>query len=147
MGIWKKWVHSSEDISVRDKVKAIVWRLLILTISGLFFAGIGVGIGLLIAGHYAYNVQEVMFMEGIVFALIGILASMKGNPSGVGLSSWGMKNANAINYVNLETTVIERESTDYHKNFRKNAVVEYAFGRMTLIFAGVLLAAIGILFF
>lgn len=148
MGKWKKWVGSSEeDLSVRDKAKVMIWRLIILIISGMLFAGIGVGIGLLIAGHYDHNVQDVLFMEGVVFAIIGILTSMKGNPSGVGTSGWGIKNANAVNYVNLETTVMEREITDYYKNFRKNAIVEYAFGRMTLILAGVILAAIGILFF
>ena len=148
MGIWKKQTTANEDsLSLRDKVKSILWKAGILTLFGLLLAGAGVGIGLLIAGRYNYAVQDVMFMEGVALVILGLLLSMKGNPSGVGVSSWGMQNSNAVNYVNLDVTVSERKITNYYNKFRKHAIVEFAFGRVALILGGIILATIGILFF
>ena len=148
MGRWKKRkAPEEESYSLGDKVKFILRKVALHAVIGLLLALVGMVVGLLIAGHYEQNVQNVMFVEGVILVIVGIMASMKGNPSIAGLKGLDVRDATVVNRMNLETTVMERDVTNYYKNFRKQAVVEYGFGRMTLIFGGVILAAIGILFF
>ncbi len=148
MGRWKKRkAPEEESYSLGDKVKFILRKVALHAVFGLLLALVGMVVGLLIAGHYEQNVQNVMFVEGVILVIVGIMASMKGNPSIAGLKGLDVRDATVVNRMNLETTVMERDITNYYKNFRKQAVVEYGFGRMTLIFGGVILAAIGILFF
>ena len=71
---------------------------------------------------------------------------MRGNPSGVNLNNMGRGNANISSYLNNEITRQEREMKPYHKDFYKNNIVKFAFGRLTFIVGGLLILALVYLF-
>jgi hypothetical protein len=148
MKLWKKQMDlvEEDELSLRDRLKLFLRKASIMSIIGLVFAGVGMGVAWFIAEQTEYKLQDVAFVEGVIVIVIGLLASMKGNPSGLGLSSWGAKSSPQINFWNLEATVQERESTDYYNNFRNHSVVEFLFGRVTFILGGIFLVAISILF-
>jgi hypothetical protein len=133
--------------SLKNKIKLFLVRGVFSVIFGLILMGIGIGVAILIANKSSNSLPDVMFMEGIVVLVIGILASMKGNPSGGNISRVGMNNPNLVNFMDLETTRIERETTNYYDEFRKHAIVEFGFSSITLIFGGVFLILVSILFF
>lgn len=87
-----------------------------------------------------------MTYEGIILVVIGILMSMKGNPSGISISGMGTNNANITSYLNNEILRQEREMNPYYKDFFKNNVVKFAFGNVTLILGGIFIFAFSAIF-
>jgi len=104
---------------------------------GLGVAAIGYAAAILIASRSSFIMTNIVFIEGIVALILGLMMSMKGNPSGTNLQGLGMPNANQISNLNMEATRTEREQTDYGNNFLKHAIVEFS-----LVSAGVLLGGL-----
>jgi hypothetical protein len=148
MGLWnRKEDLSDEDaVSVKVKCKRLLRKLLIMSIFGLIYAGVGLLIALVIASSNNYKLQDVAFSTGCLIVILGLFMMMRGNPTGGSLSGWGAKNANAMNHWNLGVTLQERESTNYYKDFRNNAVTEFTSNRFSFVLGGIFLAVISILF-
>ncbi len=111
-------------------------KALFLLLFSLVFSGIGYLLAILISHQFNYNLQDVLFCEGIFFIMIGAFMSMKGNPSGANFNAVGQNDAQFIAYQNNEVTRVEREITNYHKNFLKNSIVEFRFSGLTMILCG-----------
>jgi len=143
----EKQEFTAEDkLGFHDIIVIFLKRALIMLIYGLLIAGIGLVISFLITNYYQHPLQDVTFIVGIAVLIIGILMMMKGNPAGVGMSSMGMKNANQVNYMNLEATLRERERTNYNRDFKNHSIVELAPHRISLILGGGLLILFSVLF-
>jgi len=130
-----------------SKVKKILKKFLYLLLFSLVYVGIGYVIGILISNRFDYALQEVLSYEGLILLIIGILFSMKGNPSGSSISGVGQNNANAMSFYDLEVTRLERESNPYHKDFLKNNIVVFAFSNLSIILGGILIIASTMIFF
>ncbi|MFZ2539586.1 MAG: hypothetical protein WAX04_11880 [Oscillospiraceae bacterium] len=128
------------------KLKDIFKKSLFLLLYSLVFWGIGYVVAILISYQFKYNLQDVLFCEGLGFIMIGAFLSMKGNPSGVNFQGMGQNNGQYISYQNLEVTRIERETTDYYKNFFKHSVVEFAFSGLTIILSGIFIIVFSMFF-
>lgn len=113
---------------VRSAILSILYSLLIL--------GVGYVIAILIASRSSYQLQDVLFVEGIIFIAVGLMLSMKGNPSGVNLQGLGQQNSNQTANWNLEVTRIERDKTSYYKNYLQHSVLEFAFSNWVLTLGG-----------
>jgi hypothetical protein len=111
--------------------------ILLVGLYSLIILGIGYAIAILIANYFDYSLQDVMFIEGMIIFVLGIMLSMKGNPSGSFLSGFGLINGQYFANLNLEITSSERKSTNYYKNFLKNSIVEVAFSNLTIIIGGI----------
>lgn len=131
---------------MKKKMKWFLKKLLCVVLIGFIIFGIGLVIAYWITDHYDSSLQEVVFMEGLLILIIGILASMKGNPSGSSISGIGLKNENAMSFQNLEATRLERERNPYDKNFLKNSIVEFVFSSVALMIGGAMLMGYCILF-
>lgn len=127
--------------------KRIFKKILFLLIFSILYLAIGYVAAILISNHFHYKLQDVLFLVGFLLFLLGILMSMKGNPSGTSFSGIGQKNVTAISNLDLEVTRMEREINPYHKDFYKNNIVEFAFSNLTVLFGGVLLITSSIIFF
>jgi Na+(H+)/acetate symporter ActP len=132
--------------SFSEKLRFFIIKSLFCILFGLIVMGLGLLLGYLIATHYGYRLQDALFIIGILLVVIGIFASMKGNPVSMNIGGIGMKNANAISYMELETVRLERERTNYYQNFFKNAVVTFAFSGWTILLGGVFIIVVSILF-
>lgn len=126
---------------MQAKVKSLVLRILLLMLFGLLYFAIAYGIGVFLSQKLGYPLENVLTYEGIILTFVGILASMKGRPSGINLNNVGRENASITAYLNNEITRQEREMHPYHKDFYKNNIVKFAFGNLTFIIGGLLLLA------
>jgi hypothetical protein len=139
-------IIDDEELSFKDKCKRFLLKLLIMSVIGLLYAGIGFVIALWIANRNQYKLQDVAFSIGILIMILGFFMMMKGNPSGGGMSGWGSKNVTAISEWNLEILRQEREDTGYYRNFRNHAVMELTFNRFTFVLGGAFLTTFAVLF-
>jgi len=130
-----------------SKVKKILKKFLYLLLFSLVYVGIGYVIGILISNRFDYALQEVLSYQGLILLIIGILISMKGNPSGASISGIGQNNANAMSFYDLEVTRLEREANPYHKDYLKNNIVVFAFSNLSIILGGILIIASVMIFF
>lgn len=148
MGLWnRKEDLSDEDaVSAKGKCKRLLRKLLIMSIFGLIYAGVGLLIAMLIASRNNYKLQDVAFSTGCFIVILGLFMMMRGNPSGSSISGWGARNVNAMNHWNLGVTLQERESTNYYKDFRNNAVTEFTSNRFSFALGGIFLVVISIIF-
>lgn len=126
--------------------KSIARSAFLSILYGLIFLGIGYVIAILISNRSGYYLQDVLFVEGFSVIVIGTLMSMKGNPSGMSLLGLGQQNAQQVANWNLEVTRIERDKTDYYKNFLKHSVLDFAFSSLVIILGGVFLILFSIFF-
>jgi hypothetical protein len=126
------------EAKFKQKFKRIFFQFLY---SFILF-GIGYIIAILISNKSNYKLQDVMSYEGFILILIGALLSPKSNHSIINLQGTGQRNANLISYQDLEVTrqeqELERESTNYYKNFFRYKVVKSVFRNLTFIFAGII---------
>lgn len=132
---------------MKPKRLIIVKRVFFMALWSLVYVGLGFGIAVLISSRSKYNLQDAMSMEGLILVIVGILMSMKGNPSGADISRAGQKDFLNTSYYNFEITRQERENKPFHKEFLNNNIVEFAFGRLTLIFGGISLLVASVVFF
>lgn len=103
----------------------------------IIFAVIGYLIAFPIANYYQANFKDVMFIEGLVIILITILFSIAGNPSGFTFQKFRDKTWQNIEYKDLETTRMERESSNYLNRFTSHPIVRLTFNSLTIILGGV----------
>lgn len=94
-------------------------------------------IGLVISNNSQYILKDVLFVEGIILTFIGLFSMMSGNPSGVNLTGLGNQNGQYFSNINLEVTKIERQSTNFFKNFKMHSVFELAKSSVTVVVSGV----------
>jgi hypothetical protein len=150
----RKSIHLKDVIQDEDtgdnfleKLRFLVMKGLFCALFGLIVMGLGLLAGNLIAYHFGYKLQDTLFITGMVLTILGIFASMKGNPTSINISGMGMKNINALNYRELETVRLERERTNYYHNFVKHAVVKFAVSGLTIILGGIFTVFVSILFY
>ncbi len=117
--------------------KKYIKPALLILLYSLIFCGVGMLIAFLIANNFKYLINDVLFVEGGIVLVIGLLLSKSGNPSGITIWGFGQQNAQYIANLNLEVLRMERASTGYYKNFIKNNVFEFAFSNLTIILSGV----------
>lgn len=123
----------------KNSVLKLLKKLLVLLVISLVFLGIEVGIAILISYRSDTTLQDIMTIEGILVAAVGILASMKGASSGASIGGIGSKHSDMAAFNNLQHVRLEREGDSYRKNFFKTSVVEFGLFRIAAIFSGLLM--------
>lgn len=107
--------------------------LLKVFIGGCIWCVIAIGIGIEIRIKFGYNLNDVIFVEGILLIIIGLLSSMGGNPSGLYFQGLGNLNAQYVSNLNIEITKKEREKA---KNMLKTTI-SIGCSTMTLVIGGI----------
>jgi hypothetical protein len=87
-----------------------------------------------------------MTYEGLLIIIVGVLMSMKGNPSGISISRFGSNSANMTSYLDNEITGLERKINPYDKDYFRNNVVELVFGNLVFLLGGILIFLYSIIF-
>lgn len=70
----------------------------------------GVGVAFLIANSYSYNIEDVMFIEGMILLIVGVFTGMGGDSKGLSFQSIGQISSQYTTNANLEVTKMERSS-------------------------------------
>lgn len=131
---------------LKTKLKKIMNKALFLLLFSLIYLGVGFIVAILISNKFNFILQEVMIYEGLIIILIGILMSMKGNPSGISISGMGSNDATITSYMNNEFTRQEREINPYYKDYFKNNLVRFSYSNLTFILGGIFIISFGVIF-
>jgi len=123
----------------KDNIRVLIKKILKLIIFSVIYLILGFVIALLISKNYNKELTDILTYEGFILMLIGVLTSMKGNPSGISISGTGRQDHSIHSYIDNEITRQERENRPYHKEFFKNNVTEFVFANVTFILGGILI--------
>ena len=117
--------------------KRIVNMLLYLVVT-LILAGV---IAFVMTHFYGYELLNTIFWIGLITFAVGAMSSISGNPTGSHIGSGGIDDQYQ-SFAIIETLRLERESTNYFANFKKQAVFDPKVSGLSIIIAGVLLVLI-----
>ncbi len=117
--------------------KRLVNILLYLVVS-LILAGV---ISVIMTHFYGYKISDAIFWIGLIAFAVGAMSSISGNPTGSHIGSGGI-DTQYQSFAIIETLRLERESTNYFANFKKQAVFDPKVSGLSIILAGVILVLI-----
>ena len=113
--------------------KSVLKTIVKCVIFGVIWAIILFGVALVIANFKGYELKNILFIEGIIFVMIGILSSIGGNPMGLSMQGLGQSNAQYIANGNLEVAKMEKDKTKSVKT-----TVSIGLSTVSLVIGGVL---------
>lgn len=79
-----------------------------------------------------FLLKDVLFIEGIIFIMLGLFACIGGNPMGLSLQSMGQNNAQYTANANLEVSKMESTNKSNLKN-----TISVSINTVSLILAGI----------
>ena len=89
-------------------------------------------IGNILANLKGFLLKDVLFIEGIIFIILGIFSCIGGNPMGLSLQSLGQNNPQYNTNANLEVSRMENNNKSSLKN-----TISISINTVSLIFAGI----------
>ena len=117
--------------------KRLVNMLLYLVLT-LILAGIA---SFVMTHFYGFKFIDALFWIGLISFIVGAMSSISGNATGSHIGGAGIDNQYQ-SFAIIETLKMERESTNYFANFKKQAVFDPKISSLSVIFAGVILVLI-----
>ena len=106
-------------------------------IFGIIWGIVLFGVALIITNFKDYELRDVLFVEGIIFVVGGVLSSIGGNPMGLSMQGLGQNNAQYITNANLEVSKMEKDKTNNIKT-----TISAGLSTVSLIIGGLLVIAI-----
>lgn len=106
-------------------------------IFGIIWGIVLFGFALIITNFKDYELRDVLFVEGIIFVIGGVLSSIGGNPMGLSMQGLGQNNAQYIANANLEVSKMEKDKTNNIKT-----TISAGLSTVSLIIGGLLVIAI-----
>ena len=106
-------------------------------IFGIIWGIVLFGVALIITNFKDYELRDVLFVEGIIFVVGGVLSSIGGNPMGLSMQGLGQNNAQYIANANLEVSKMEKDKSNNIKT-----TISAGLSTVSLIIGGLLVIAI-----
>lgn len=106
-------------------------------IFGIIWGIVLFGVALIITNFKDYELRDVLFVEGIIFVIGGVLSYIGGNPMGLSMQGLGQNNAQYIANANLEVSKMEKDKTNNIKT-----TISAGLSTVSLIIGGLLVIAI-----
>ena len=106
-------------------------------IFGIIWGIVLFGVALIITNFKDYELRDVLFVEGIIFVVGGVLSSIGGNPMVLSMQGLGQNNAQYIANANLEVSKMEKDKTNNIKT-----TISAGLSTVSLIIGGLLVIAI-----
>jgi hypothetical protein len=123
------------------KIKNILIKIFTNLICSIILFGLTYLVAFLISHFFNITLSTIMLSEGLIMIFIGALVSPGKNHSSINLKAAGQRNANLITYQDLEVARLEqhmeRESSDFHKNYYRNNIQVLFKYNLIIIFTGV----------
>lgn len=93
------------------------------------------GVAAAITTFKGYALKDILFVEGIIFVIIGVFSLLEGNPMGLSIQGLGQNNSQYISNANLEVAKIEK-----NKNTKNS--IRLGLNAVALVIGGVLILLI-----
>ena len=113
-------------------------NMLLYLVGTLILAGIASSV---MTHFYGFKFTDALFWIGLISFIVGAMSSISGNATGSHIGGPGIDNQYQ-SFAIIETLKMERESTNYFANFKKQAVFDPKISSLSVIFAGVILVII-----
>ena len=126
---------------MKPEIKNPIHKLLFILLYSIILLAVGLLIGVIITKTSDQKLYDILTYEGLLLAVIGIIMSMKGSPSGTN----GDDNAQDISNPHSEATRIQRMMNRYRKNFYQKRINHFTFYSLVLIVSGLLMLAASLL--
>lgn len=117
--------------------KSILKTIIKCTTFGIVWAAILSVVALIIINFKGYELKDVLFVEGIIFVIGGVLSSLGCNPMGLSMQGLGQTNAQYITNANLEVTKMEKDKT---KNIK--TTISVGLSTVSLVIGGIIVIVI-----
>ncbi|MEG0295145.1 MAG: hypothetical protein RR620_00420 [Clostridium sp.] len=117
----------------KSLIKCITW--------GIIWAVILFVVAAILVETKNYLLKDVLFIEGIIFVMIGVFASIGGDPMGLTLQSMGQSNTQYTATANLEAAKTEEGKT----KTRLKTTISSSVNSISLIIAGIVTILINFL--
>ena len=127
-------VHKKGGKSMEKSILKTIGKCVIF---GLIWGIVLFGVALIITNFKDYELRDVLFVEGIIFVVGGVLSSIGGNPMGLSMQGLGQNNAQYIANANLEVSKMEKDKTNNIKT-----TISAGLSTVSLIIGGLLVLAI-----
>lgn len=114
------------------KIRDIVFAMCIIW--GIAWSIVLCVIAAIIKYKTNFNLNDILFVEGIAAIAIGLLSSIGGNPMGVSIKSLGQNNAQYAANANLEISKMEKEM--FHDSIKSD--IKIALSTASLCLGGVI---------
>ncbi|ATD55508.1 hypothetical protein [Clostridium chauvoei] len=114
----------------KDQIKT----LLKCAMFGIIWIAITATIAILMMNLTRYNFKDVMFIEGIVLVILGLFASVSGNPMGLCIQALGNSNSQYVANANMQITKLDTEKA--HRNAK--TTIRMGISTVALIIGGIL---------
>ncbi|CDG02215.1 Putative uncharacterized protein [Clostridium chauvoei JF4335] len=101
---------------------------------GIIWIAITATIAILMMNLTRYNFKDVMFIEGIVLVILGLFASVSGNPMGLCIQALGNSNSQYVANANMQITKLDTEKA--HRNAK--TTIRMGISTVALIIGGIL---------
>ena len=102
-------VHKKGGKSMEKSILKTIGKCVIF---GIIWGIVLFGVALIITNFKDYELRDVLFVEGIIFVVGGVLSSIGGNPMGLSMQGLGQNNAQYIANANLEVSKMEKDKTN-----------------------------------
>lgn len=112
--------------------KDVIGKIGKCLVFGVIWALILFVVAVVITKATNFTLKDVLFVEGILFVLAGVMASIGGNSMGLSLQGLGQNNAQYTANANLEVAKMERERTSV------KTTISMGLSTVALIIGGVL---------
>ena len=127
-------VHKKGGKSMEKSILKTIGKCVIF---GIIWGIVLFGVALIITNFKDYELRDVLFVEGIIFVVGGVLSSIGGNPMGLSMQGLGQNNAQYIANANLEVSKMEKDKTNNIKT-----TISAGLSTVSLIIGGLLVIAI-----
>ena len=127
-------VHKKGGKSMEKSILKTIGKCVIF---GIIWGIVLFGVALIITNFKDYALRDVLFVEGIIFVVGGVLSSIGGNPMGLSMQGLGQNNAQYIANANLEVSKMEKDKTNNIKT-----TISAGLSTVSLIIGGLLVIAI-----
>lgn len=117
-----------EKEQIKSLFKCMLWSVVWSVI--LFLSA------LVIVNFTEFILKDVLFIEGIIFIVLGILSSIGGSPIGTSLYSLGQNNAQYISGANIES--LKRDNDMNNTNEQLKNTLRMSVSMVSLILAGII---------
>ena len=127
-------VHKKGGKSMEKSILKTIGKCVIF---GIIWGIVLFGVALIITNFKDYELRDVLFVEGIIFVVGGVLSSIGGNPMGLSMQGLGQNNAQYIANANLQVTKMEKDKAKIIKT-----TVAVGLSTVSLVIGGVLIIVI-----
>lgn len=121
----------------RKIIDVLVYGMISLLLSFL--------ISLLLTKLFGIKIYDSMTIIGLLIVTIGALASVGGNPSGVGINSIGQLNSQYSSNLNIEVTKMERSLTKYFESTANHTKLYFSSSKLNIILNGLFVIFLSII--